>query len=706
MKDRIYIADKGRAVAVFKMTGVSAEADLQTWNSLLRSVTVTSKGPARYGVEVLLRSERCEDTVTGKKLEAYISLIQSAQYGVDMDRLQRKMDVVESILIRSGYEGVWIMKEDIASLHTSLLSSGMIGITCDPKRKVAGDVDSVADALVRYAADESEAFSIVAYGSGDNVRVNTVVLAASEARVPVLAKAFNSELMTCSRELSDNRKGYLAVRMSCVNKRYNSSCKWESIPSLLPTSRTESLATWLPVQPQVLGKDFIENQDGIYIGTLPSGRKLTIPVKTFHSSAIVGRPGYGKSYLLGHLVKTLGQMNQHVVVLDLIDSDFRSLAKDLNAPVFAQDRGDTSLQLNPFRVKGFTVKENQKLCTDFLLSALSLFAPQDTFLRDTICDYFSSRNEARGIWDFIQYFEQNFKRLNNYAAEMQSNHIGALKSRLRKLQSCISDREFDPEMILRNNAIIELENVDSKEDKAIILLFLIHVLIMIKRKEAKSGIVKPTFLVIDEMAELLNGKLNDTDVGGMSLRDMLLKVILTCRKVGLYLVTATQDFQAVEPYFAQSHLRILLNSKYCKEMGEEFSHYQQMLPKLKVGQCVLEMSEFSQPLLFQTPEFSFGYKLSDEEVSAYMRERFPEYVASSIKPYDVAVSVMSYIVTQLSELKGNELEIWKPNFNVRDFVTKVLTSAGKPEILEDVLVEIRKKHVALGGSELFDLKLS
>ncbi len=708
MKDsKIYIADRHTAVAAFKMTGISleAEANSETFKELLQSITHSEKGPVRYGVEILLRSVSSPDSVTGKILEAYISLIQiqSSEYGIHLNRFLRKMDIVEHTLTSSGYEGVWMMNKDIASLHTSILSGGLIGMTSNPTRMVSGNIDNAMNALVRYSEGESEALSIIAYGCNDGVRTNAVVLASSAARISVLAKAFDSRLRCCIRKLRNNIN-YLPARLSCINKKNNSSSDWgRKLPSLLPSSRIESLATMLPAQPMILGKDFIDNPEAIHLGNIPAtGSKLTIPVNSAHSCVIVGRPGYGKSYFLGSLVKTLSDMNQHVIVLDLIDSDFRSMATQINAAVFSQDRGDTSLDLNPFRVKGFSEQETQKLSTDFLLSAISMFAPQDTFLRDTVSAYYSeSINESKGIFDFIQYFQQTFPKLNKYAGEMQSNHISALKSRLRKLQSCISDREFCPDMILKNNAIIELEKMDSREDKAISLLFLLNFLIQIKRREAKSGVVTPTFLIVDEAAELLSGGLDkDIDVAGRNLRDMLLKVIRTCRKIGLYLICATQDYHSVADYFQQSHVRILMNNKYLKEMGTEWEPYQLLLPKLKVGQCLIEMSEFSKPLLFQTPEFTFGPKMSDEMVTQYMREKFPEYI-SGIKPYDVALPVVSYVLSQLSELKGNELEVWKSNFNIREFITKILTTAGKQSILEDVLVEVRK----IGCHEWLDLKI-
>ena len=709
MKDsKIYIADRHTAVAAFKMTGISleAEANSEAFKELLHSITHSEKGPVRYGVEILLRSVSSPDSVTGKILEAYISMIQiqSSGYGIHLNRFLRKMDIVEHTLTSSGYEGVWMMKKDIASLHTSILSGGLIGMTSNPTRMVSGNIDNAMNALVRYSEGESEALSIIAYGCNDGVRTNAVVLASSAARISVLAKAFDSRLRCCIRKLRNNID-YLPVRMSCINKKNNSSSDWgRKLPSLLPSSRIESLATMLPAQPMILGKDFIDNPEAIHLGNIPAtGRKLTIPVNSAHSCVIVGRPGYGKSYFLGSLVKNLCKMKQHVIVLDLIDSDFRGIAKDINAAVFSQDRGDRSLDLNPFRVKGFSEQETQKLSTDFLLSAISMFAPQDTFLRDTVSAYYSeSTNEAKGsISGFIRFFEKTFPKLNNYAGELQSNHIGALKSRLRKLQSCLSDREFCPDMILKNNAIIELEKMDSREDKAISLLFLLNFLIQIKRREAKSGVVTPTFLIVDEAAELLSGGLDkDIDVAGRNLRDMLLKVIRTCRKIGLYLICATQDYHSVADYFQQSHVRILMNNKYLKEMGTEWEPYQLLLPKLKVGQCLIEMSEFSKPLLFQTPEFTFGPKMSDEMVTQYMREKFPEYI-SGIKPYDVALPVVSYVLSQLSELKGNELEVWKSNFNIREFITKILTTAGKQSILEDVLVEVRK----IGCHEWLDLKI-
>ena len=705
MKDsRIHITDRHTAVAAFKMTGISLEADSETFKELLQSTS--EKGPVRYGVEILLRSVSSPDSVTGKILEGYISLIQSSGCGIHLNRFLCKMDVVEHTLTSSGYDGVWVMKEDIESLHTSMLSGGLIGITSSPARAVSANLNSVMDALVRYSGSESEAVSIIAYGYGcnDGVRTNTVVLASSAARISVLAKALDPRLRCCVRKVRNGIIGYLPARLSCINKNNDSSSDWgRKLPSLLPSSRIESLANMVPPQPMMLGKEFIDNPEAIHLGNIPAtGRKLTIPVNSAHSCVIVGRPGYGKSYFLGSLVKTLSDMNQHVIVLDLIDSDFRSMATQINAAVFSQDRGDTSLDLNPFRVKGFSEQETQKLSTDFLLSAISMFAPQDTFLRDTVSAYYSeSINESKGIFDFIQYFQQTFPKLNKYAGEMQSNHISALKSRLRKLQSCISDREFCPDMILKNNAIIELEKMDSREDKAISLLFLLNFLIQIKRREAKSGVVTPTFLIVDEAAELLSGGLDkDIDVAGRNLRDMLLKVIRTCRKIGLYLICATQDYHSVADYFQQSHVRILMNNKYLKEMGTEWEPYQLLLPKLKVGQCLIEMSEFSKPLLFQTPEFTFGPKMSDEMVTQYMREKFPEYI-SGIKPYDVALPVVSYVLSQLSELKGNELEVWKSNFNIREFITKILTTAGKQSILEDVLVEVRK----IGCHEWLDLKI-
>ena len=83
-------------------------------------------------------------------------------------------------------------------------------------------------------------------------------------------------------------------------------------------------------------------------------------------------------------------------------------------------------------------------------------------------------------------------------------------------------------------------------------------------------------------------------------------------------------------------------------------------------------------------------------VTQYMREKFPEYI-SGIKPYDVALPVVSYVLSLLSELKGKELEIWQSSFNLRDFVGKVLTASGMHHnILEDVLVEVKKLYLSMG----------
>lgn len=707
MNNQVYISGP-LAVAVFMIKGVAFDADATNVSgTMMRALLVPTKGPVSYGVESLVRSVAAPDSVTGKKVEMYFSILQCSSHGADLDDLRRKMNIAEDILVGSGYKGDWLSCKDISALHSSILSNSRIGITRDPApmQKVSGSLDNVADCLIRYSEEPLEAFSLIAYpGRKEALNVNVSVFATDDVRASVIAKSFNSRMMCRTFMTSRN---YLAVRMKCLSQANNSSIARGHI-TMLPTSMTEFLTDHMPTQPYILGNGILNNDDGLYLGDIGK-KRFTPAAASLFNLAVVGRPGSGKSNFLANLIQSVNMKGIHCFIIDLFDSDFRSLAKSIDAAVFTQN-SPTEMLLNPFDIEGLSPDETQEFAKNYLLESLSLFTPQDGFVTRALADYYKTERPARNAENFIEYALDHFRKNNSYDERLEQSHFGALEQRLKKLNDSMTGvGTFQLAPLVKHNTMVELGNISSIETKTMMVSYLLHLLFLMKKKAYKAGKMSPTFIFIDEVSVLTDVAKSDLNIAAQGLKRFLLDLIKMGRKYGMYIVSANQELREFEAYFEQSHVKVLLNSMWHDQMGYEFLPYKNCVHRLKVGEAVLSMPEVQQAFVFQTPICTaLQERWTDDRLLRYMNEQYPQYVhdrastsdrqkpscdvndcrmASSGTIKAMAEEVISYVCNCLNNPDRAAAKEWRRGFNLRKFVKGIVRASTFSDENADSIIE-------------------
>lgn len=705
------------AIGGFRINGVSPEASVSKPMADILCSLRPEPG-YRYILEILVCSVADGSFVTGKGVDVYVCVIQHSDYHKpNTDSLIRKMKVTNEILNYAGYKLTPILKDNLAELHRKIIDCKYLAATRESHKasSISGNLDQVINTLVNNEDNEAEAFSILIWGKGNEVRINTAIFADKRDRISLIAQSFNNRLMSKTEELETFKTKklkewfYLEKRLSHLYEiRDISSYSWENIPSILPTSKTDHMTDFVPAQPLRLNPYILDNKDGIHLGNI-GNKKFTPPLGYLFNMAVIGRSGSGKTSFLGSMIESLNAKGHHYLVIDLFDSDFRALAEKTDAAVFTMGQ-ETSLQLNPFAINGLSDNEVREFAKEYIMTTLSFEPPLDSFIQAALPEYYTSGN-IRNAEEFSKFALLYYMSKNKYGEEVKRNIGGILDSRLLKLQQCTSGKSsFHSESLLKNNSIIELAGIGSIESKAMIVSYILRLLMMLKTK-AYSPIhpPTPTFVFIDEVSALTDVLKSDINVAALGLKQFLLDIIKRGRKYGLYLILATQEMKDFESYYKQSHVKVIMNSCWSEKMGQEYDPYQNVVHRLAVGSAICSMPEINKAFLFNTINFTgFKKRWNDDMTLSYMKEKFPQYVRkcdpmikenvskTEDKPaaefsiaMEIAKNIVKYIITKLMDPDKEKVAYWKESFNIREFILKVLTDAKLSEkLLNEIFVEI------------------
>lgn len=367
---------------------------------------------------------------------------------------------------------------------------------------------------------------------------------------------------------------------------------------------------------------------------------------------IVGMPGSGKTnFSLGLLLQFWQDFQIPFLAIEPTKSEYRSLLDAIpELQVFTPGKTNVSpYMINPFiPPRGVTVESYVPSLMSAFKAAFSMPNPLPDIFLGAINDCYNLYGwkatstaqdpnvEQFGLYEFIKVFKRRIRNLN-YKGEVKSNMESAGVVRLVSLieqNSNIYDtiHSIPLEDLLSKPTVIELNAINNKEQKALIMaLLLIAICVYTKNNVAGDGKLK-NILLIDEAHVLLGGS-GPVEEGAANARgstvEALEDMIAEIRSYGTGIIIADQSPTKVgRGVLANTNVKVVfkLVEKENKDaistaIGMEAADYE-LLGRLGVGEAMLHYGRIYAPLHLRTYNVQEKAKMRsvipDEEVATRM----------------------------------------------------------------------------------------
>lgn len=345
---------------------------------------------------------------------------------------------------------------------------------------------------------------------------------------------------------------------------------------------------------------------------------------------IVGMPGSGKTnFSLGLLLQFWNDFKIPFLVIEPTKSEYRSLIDDIpDLQIFTPGKTAVSPYIiNPFiPPKGVMVESFVPSLMSAFKAAFSMPNPLPDLFLSAVNECYNEygwRNDSTsddpgiqffGLYEFIKVFKRKMQRMD-YKGEVKSNMESAGVVRLVSLieqNSNIYDtvNTIPLEDLLRKPTVIELNAINNKEQKSLIMaLLLIMMCVYTKNNIAGDGKLKNVML-IDEAHVLLGGSVARSDESAdsqgstiESLEDMIAEV----RSYGTGIIIADQSPTKVgRNIVANTNVKVIFKLVE-KENKDAISTATNMsdadydlLGRLGVGEALLHYGRVYSPLHIKT----------------------------------------------------------------------------------------------------------
>lgn len=356
-----------------------------------------------------------------------------------------------------------------------------------------------------------------------------------------------------------------------------------------------------------------------------------IPLNDFTKHGlIVGTPGSGKTnFSLGFLLQMWNEFNIPFIAIEPTKSEYRSLIDGIpDLQIFTPGKSNVCPYIiNPFiPPKGVTVETYVPSLMTAFKAAFSMPNPlPDIFLaaiNECYNEYgwrLDSTQEDEGIelfgmYEFIKVFKKRIQSMD-YKGEVKSNMESAGVVRLVSLieqNSFIYDtiHTIPLEDLLRKPTVIELNAINNKEQKSLIMaLLLILICVYTKNNVSGDGKLK-NILLIDEAHVLLSGsghaEAGAADASGSTI-EAVEDMIAEIRSYGTSIIIADQSPAKVgKNIVANTNVKVMfrLVEKENKDMIRNATNMNdadyERLGRLGVGEAMLHYGRVYEPLHIKT----------------------------------------------------------------------------------------------------------
>ena len=379
-----------------------------------------------------------------------------------------------------------------------------------------------------------------------------------------------------------------------------------------------------------------------------------VPLNDFTKHGlIVGMPGSGKTnFSLGLLLQFWEQFHIPFLAVEPTKSEYRSLLDAIpDLQVFTPGKNNVSPYIvNPFiPPRGVTVESFIPSLMSAFKAAFSMPNPLPDLFLSAVNECYNTYGwqlsstmedpnvQPFGLYEFIKVFRRKIQNMD-YKGDVKSNMESAGVVRLVSLieqNPNIYDtiHSIPLEDLLRKPTVIELNAINNKEQKSLIMaLLLIQICVFTKNNVAGDGKLK-NILLIDEAHVLLAGRSaaeeGSADSQGSTI-EALEDMIAEIRSYGTGIIIADQSPTAVgRNIVANTNVKMIfkLVEKENKDAiatatNMEEAEYDR-LGRLGVGEAMLHYGRVYAPLHIKTYNIqeraSIRPVIGDEEVHAHVR---------------------------------------------------------------------------------------
>lgn len=445
-----------------------------------------------------------------------------------------------------------------------------------------------------------------------------------------------------------------------------------------------------------LNETVVEEKDRFYLGKMvQKGKVLEAPFYLSKESLskhtfVAGVTGSGKTTTCQ---KLLAETDVPFLVIEPAKTEYRAL---LNSEKYKKelivftlgDEMTAPFRINPFElIPGELISSHVDMMKATFTSAFPMEASMPQILEESIyrCyeqmgwDTCTNENKLYGKEAYkIGYFPilsdllAMMKQVVNdkqFGAELRANYIGSLVSRLSNLTvgskgsmlNCTLSTNFD--YIITHNVVMEMEEIKSSEDKALIMGFVLSRMAASIKKKFKETRKYRHLTLVEEahrlLAKVVPGEGGARKAAVETFTDMLAEV----RKYGEGMVIVDQIPNKLAPEVLKNTNTKIIHKIFAADDKDAVGDTMMMddkqkkyLSALQIGEAIV-FSEVTRRPVHVTVEKLSDISTSDEIVEEnILKEHFQDYCkeqgdAAYDKLHDMVIKNHSHFKSMLCELK-------------------------------------------------------
>lgn len=426
---------------------------------------------------------------------------------------------------------------------------------------------------------------------------------------------------------------------------------------------------------------------------------------------ITGSTGSGKSESVYKLLNESRLSGTKFLVIEPAKGEYKNVFGDV--PVYGTNPNITKLlHINPFKFpvgdNGIHVLEHIDRLVEIFNVCWPMYAAMPAILKKAVLncyekcgwDLVRSTNPYNLFPTFIDLQQELIQVINDsaYSAELKSNYVGSLVTRVESLANGINGEIFtstdlSDNMLFDENAIVDLSRVGSQETKSLIMGILIMRLSEYRMSTATDANVGLQHITILEEAHNILKRtsqeqtMEGSNVAGKSV-EMLTNAIAEMRTYGEGFVIVDQSPTSVaSAAIKNTNTKIIMrlpdgdDRKITGKSAGMKDNQIDEIAKLPTGVAVVYQNNWVEPVLCQIDmyrgervryipindivPFDNSKGIYTEILKLLLKGRFPgeldidlKFIQKNINTLKIASSVKLVVLKIIANLAKNQVELW------------------------------------------------
>ena len=426
---------------------------------------------------------------------------------------------------------------------------------------------------------------------------------------------------------------------------------------------------------------------------------------------ITGSTGSGKSESVYKLLNEARLSGTKFLVIEPAKGEYKNVFGDV--PVYGTNSNITKLlHINPFKFpvgdNGIHVLEHIDRLVEIFNVCWPMYAAMPAILKKAVLncyekcgwDLVRSTNPYNLFPTFIDLQQELIQVINDsaYSAELKSNYVGSLVTRVESLANGINGEIFtstdlSDNMLFDENAIVDLSRVGSQETKSLIMGILIMRLSEYRMSTATDANVGLQHITILEEAHNILKRtsqeqtMEGSNVAGKSV-EMLTNAIAEMRTYGEGFVIVDQSPTSVaSAAIKNTNTKIIMrlpdgdDRKITGKSAGMKDNQIDEIAKLPTGVAVVYQNNWVEPVLCQIDmyrgervryipindivPFDNSKGIYTEILKLLLKGRFPgeldidlKFIQKNINTLKIASSVKLAVLNIIANLAKNQVELW------------------------------------------------